>query len=212
MAKQKLEHLHPIEDARKSEAMTSDRPGAQHAQRLSANEKLKLPGDKGKTLAQMLRVNHAGEYGARRIYEGQLKILKGTRHEKMIREMWEQEKAHLDYFEKEIPNHHVRPTALLPFWHVAGYALGAATALMGARAAMACTVAVEEVIDEHYASQEEENLEPGLKQKIAEFRADENHHKEIGLEHEAELAPAYDLLTGVIRAGSRAAIWLSERI
>ena len=179
---------------------------------MARQEKLKLPGDKAESLAQVLRVNHAGEYGARRIYEGQLRVLKGTRHEKMIREMWEQEKAHLDYFSKAIPQHRVRPTALLPIWHVAGYALGAATAMMGARAAMACTVAVEEVIDQHYAEQEELDLEPNLKQKIAEFRADERHHRDVGLEQEAELAPAYDILSGVIKAGSKAAIWLSKRI
>lgn len=177
-----------------------------------ARQKLKLPGDRAENLSQVLRVNHAGEYGARRIYEGQLRVLKGTRHEAKIREMWEQEKAHLNYFEKAIPEHRVRPTALLPIWHVAGYALGAATAMLGARTAMACTVAVEEVIDAHYAEQEELDLDPKLKQKIAEFRADELHHRDIGLEQEAELAPGYDMITSVIKAGSRAAIWLSKRI
>jgi ubiquinone biosynthesis monooxygenase Coq7 len=181
---------------------------------MAKQTKLVLPGDRNPkdSLAQILRVNHAGEYGARRIYEGQLRILKGTRHEAKIREMWEQEAAHLSYFEKAIPEHRVRPTALLPLWHVAGYALGAATAMMGSRVAMACTVAVEEVIDQHYAEQEEQDLDPKLKQKIAEFRADENHHRDIGLEEEAELAPGYDILTGVIKVGSRAAIWLSKRI
>ena len=177
-----------------------------------AKQALKLPGDRKESLAQILRVNHAGEYGARRIYEGQLRVLKGTKHEGQIREMWEQEKAHLNYFEKAIPEHRVRPTALLPLWHVAGYALGAVTAMMGARVAMACTVAVEEVIDNHYAEQEEQDLDPKLKQKIAELRADELHHRDIGLEQEAELAPAYDIITGAIKAGSRAAIWLSKRI
>ena len=177
-----------------------------------------LPGDKlpQEELARILRVDHAGEYGARRIYEGQLAILGRTRVGPVIREMWEQEAKHLSYFEKALPERRVRPTLLHPVWHIAGFALGAATAMMGEKAAMACTVAVEEAIDEHYASQsaalEHDGEEQALKEKIDEFRADELEHRDIGLAHHAEEAPAYTLLSGVIKAGSRAAIWLSERV
>ena len=177
-----------------------------------------LPGDKlpQEELARILRVDHAGEYGARRIYEGQLAILGRTRVGPVIREMWEQEAKHLSYFEKALPERRVRPTLLHPVWHVAGFALGAATAMMGEKAAMACTVAVEEAIDEHYAAQsaalENDAEEQPLKEKIDEFRADELEHRDIGLAHDAEQAPAYTLLSGVIKAGSRAAIWLSERV
>lgn len=191
---------------------TSDQAGAQPLAALERKTKKTLPGDRKETLAQMLRVNHAGEYGARRIYEGQLRVLKGMRHEKIIREMWQQEKEHLDYFSKALPQHRVRPTALLPFWHVAGYALGAASALLGSRAAMACTVAVEEVIDGHYAEQEAAEMPAELKEKIIKFRADECHHRDIGLEREAEQTPFYDLFTSLIKAGSKTAIWLSKRI
>lgn len=179
-------------------------------------QKLNLPGDAkmDSRIARMLRVNHAGEYGARQIYRGQLKVLKGTRHEKLIREMAAQEEKHLAYFAKEIPTRHVRPTALLPIWHVAGYALGAATALLGPRAAMACTVAVEEVIDEHYARQEKalSGKDEKLKEAIAEFREEENEHKNIGIHEEAELAPGYEILSAGIKTISKAAIWLSERV
>jgi ubiquinone biosynthesis monooxygenase Coq7 len=108
----------------------------------------------------------------------------------------------------------VRPTALSPLWHVAGFALGAATAMLGQRAAMACTVAVEDVIDQHYARQLAElgEDEAELKAVIDEFRGDEIAHRETALAHEAEQAPGYELLTGAVRAGSRLAIWLSTRI
>ncbi len=177
-----------------------------------------LPGDKlpQEQLERILRVDHAGEYGARRIYEGQLAILGRSRVGPVIREMWEQEAKHLSYFDKALPERRVRPTLLHPVWHVAGFALGAATAMMGEKAAMACTVAVEEAIDEHYAAQsaalEKDAEEQPLKEKIDEFRADELEHRDIGLAHEAEQTPGYTLLSGVIKAGSRAAIWLSERV
>ena len=116
--------------------------------------------------------------------------------------------------ERLIVERGVRPSVLHPLWHVAGFVLGAGTALMGERAAMACTVAVEEVIDEHYASQEErlDESESELKAHIAKFRADELEHRDIGLDHGAEQAPAYRLLSAVIKAGSRAAIWTAERV
>ena len=175
-----------------------------------------LPGDltPGQTLARMIRVDQAGEYGARRIYEGQLAVLGRSPAAATIRKMHEQELAHLETFDRLIAERRVRPTLLQPVWHVAGFALGAATALLGEKAAMACTVAVEEVIDEHYADQAERlgEDEPELKKTIEDFRADELEHRDIGLEHGAEGAPAYPLLSGAIKAGSRLAIWLSERV
>ena len=176
-----------------------------------------LPGDPGprERIGRMIRVDHAGEYGARRIYEGQLAVL-GKTHPKYetIREMHAQELEHLETFENLLRLRRVRPTALQPVWHVAGFALGAATALMGERAAMACTVAVEEVIDEHYAGQAEalDEEEAELKGTIEQFRADELEHRDTALEHGAEETPGYELLSSGIKAGSRLAIWLSERI
>ena len=174
-----------------------------------------LPGDKlpQEELARILRVDHAGEYGARRIYEGQLAILGRSRVGPVIREMWEQEAKHLSYFEKALPERRVRPTLLHPVWHVAGFALGAATAMMGEKAAMACTVAVEEVIDEHYAQQAEQlgEDEAPLKETIEKFRAEELEHRDIGLANGAEQAPAYPVLSGAIKRASKLAIWLSER-
>lgn len=163
---------------------------------------------------ETIRVDHAGEYGARRIYEGQLAVLRGTRWEPLIRHMQEQEQAHLDTFSGLIAKRRVRPTALLPVWHVAGFALGAATALLGHRAAMACTVAVEEAIDEHYQAQEAAlgEDEAPLRADIAKFRAEELEHRDIGLQHEAEQAPAYRLLSAAIKAGCKVAIKASEKI
>jgi 3-demethoxyubiquinol 3-hydroxylase len=175
-----------------------------------------LPGDlpRDELIRRMIRVDHAGEYGARRIYEGQLAVLGRRRDAEPIRHMAAQEKRHLDAFDQLIAERRVRPTALHPLWHVAGYALGAATALLGREAAMACTVAVEEVIDEHYAKQAARlgADEPELKGMIETFRAEEIEHRDIGLAEGAERAPAYDLLKGAIKAGSRMAIWLAERI
>lgn len=172
--------------------------------------------DHEERMAQLLRVNHAGEYGARRIYEGQLAVLGKSEKGPLLRHMLEQEVEHLRHFDKMLPERRVRPTLLQPVWHFAGFALGAATALMGERAAMACTVAVEEVIDEHYAEQadalEAHPEEQELRETIERFREEELEHRDIGLEHEAEQAPAYELLSGVIKAGSRAAIWLCKRV
>lgn len=176
----------------------------------------RLPGDpdRDQTIAQIVRVDHAGEYGAKRIYEGQLAVLEGTDAEPVLREMLDQELVHLDRFDQELADRQIRPTALQPLWHIAGFALGAGTALLGREAAMACTVAVEEVIDEHYAAQAEQlgDDESDLRNTIEEFRADEQHHRTVGLSEGAENAPAYPLLTGVIKTGSRLAIWLSTRV
>ncbi len=183
--------------------------------RTEAN-KPRLPGDleHDALVERMIRVDQAGEYGARLIYEGQLAVLVNGPKGETIRHMHEQELRHLETFDALLADRRVRPTVLQPLWHVAGFALGAATALMGERAAMACTVAVEEVIDEHYARQAEQlgGDEAALKETIEEFRATEAEHRDIGLDHDAELAPGYPVLTGFIKAGSRAAIWLSERV
>jgi ubiquinone biosynthesis monooxygenase Coq7 len=174
------------------------------------------PGDRSPAAAtaRMIRVDHAGEYGAKRIYQGQLAVLAGTRHEPVLRHMQAQEEAHLARFTQLIGERQIRPTALLPLWHVAGFALGAATALLGPRAAMACTVAVEETIDAHYRAQSAVlgPEEAALHADIEQFRAEELEHRDIGLANEAEQAPAYRLLTGAIKAGCRLAIELSERI
>ncbi|HEX2117443.1 MAG TPA: demethoxyubiquinone hydroxylase family protein [Alphaproteobacteria bacterium] len=176
----------------------------------------RLPGDPSREemIARILRVDHAGEHGAVRIYEGQLAVLGDKPAGAVIRRMAEQEQKHLQTFNRLLPEHKVRPTALSPLWHVAGFALGAATALLGERAAMACTVAVEEVIDEHYAAQSAQlgAEEPALKAVIDEFRQDEIAHRDEGLTHGAEGAPGYEVLRAAIKAGSRLAIWLSTRV
>ena len=162
----------------------------------------------------MIRVDQAGEYGATRIYAGQLKVLGKTAVGDKIRHMAAQEEVHKKTFDRLLVERRVRPTLLSPLWHAAGYALGAATALLGERAAMACTVAVEEVIDQHYREQEEAlgDAEPALKETIGRFRAEELEHRDIGLANEAELTLGYEGLTALIKFGSRAAIWLSSRI
>lgn len=187
-----------------------------------SKRKRTLPGDKPtlkreQDVASMIRVNHAGEYGAKMIYEGQLSVLgSDPKMKKLIGHMAEQEQVHLDYFEKEIVRRGVRPTALHPLWHIAGYALGAVTAKMGPEAAMACTVAVEEVISEHYAEQldalEGKAEEKELRAKIARFKAEEEEHHDTGLEHDAESAPGYRLLSAAIKGGSRLAIKIAKRI
>lgn len=170
-----------------------------------------------KSLEKMLRVNQAGEYGAKRIYAGQLAVLKrrGASAETIekITHMAAQEQQHLDTFNNMVAAQQVRPTALQPIWHVAGFALGAVTALMGEKAAMACTVAVEEVIDEHYAQQSDAlHDSPELKTVVEQFRGEENEHRMTALESGAEQAVGYPILRKVIRAGSKTAIWLAERV
>ncbi len=177
----------------------------------------RMPGDPDRRgmVARMIRVDHAGEYGAVRIYEGQMAVLKGTESEPVIAHMAEQEERHLATFDELVADRRVRPTALLPLWHLAGFALGAGTALMGEKAAHACTVAVEEAIDEHYADQIarlEGEGEEALRQTFEEFRQEELEHHDTALEMGAEEAPGYELLKGAIKRGSRLAIWLSERV
>jgi ubiquinone biosynthesis monooxygenase Coq7 len=165
--------------------------------------------------ASMIRVDQAGEYGATRIYAGQLAML-GDRHPagRSIAHMAEQERRHLDAFDRLMAERGVRPTALQPFWNVAGFALGAVTAAIGPEAAMACTVAVETVIDAHYREQLAElgESDPSLSAMIEEFRQEEVEHKETALAAGAEQAPAYPLMSAAIRLGCRAAIALSKRI
>ena len=167
--------------------------------------------------SQMIRVDQAGEYGATRIYAGQLAVM-GDRgpHSAEIRAMAEQEAGHLAKFNALVARRGTRPTALQPVWSVAGYALGAATALIGPEAAMACTAAVEEEIDRHYTRQladlEQAGDDPELAGMIEDFRADERAHHAAAIAAGAERAPAYPLLSGAIRLGCRVAIRLAERI
>jgi ubiquinone biosynthesis monooxygenase Coq7 len=176
----------------------------------------RLPGDAPREaqIHRMIRVDQAGEYGAARIYAGQLAVLGRSKAAPVIRRMAEQEKRHLAVFDRMVVERRVRPTLLAPVWHVAGFALGAATALLGKEAAMACTVAVEEVIDGHYRRQSAAlgAEEPELRAVVEEFRHDELEHRDTGLAHGAEQAVGYELLTGLVKSGSRLAIWLSERL
>ena len=172
-----------------------------------------MPGDpsRAQLLDRFIRVDQAGEYGAVRIYKGQMAVLGESAQ---LRHMLDQEKVHLETFNDLAAERGVRPTALQPLWHVAGFALGAATALMGERAAMACTVAVEEAIDEHYAAQRDTlgRDEAALRETVEKFRIEELEHRDIGLENGAEGAPAYPVLSKAIKTGSKLAIWLSERV
>jgi ubiquinone biosynthesis monooxygenase Coq7 len=176
----------------------------------------RLPGDptSRELIERFIRVDHAGEYGAVRIYEGQLAVLGRGPKAEILRHMKAQEEHHVATFNKLVAKRRVRPTALLPIWHVAGYALGAVTAALGERAAMACTVAVEEAINEHYQSQYDQlgDDESELRGTIERFREEELEHRDIGLENEAELAPAYRLMSTVIKAGCKVAIAVSERV
>jgi len=167
--------------------------------------------------SHMIRVDQAGEYGATRIYAGQMAVM-GDRgpHSPDIRAMAEQEAAHLARFDALVARRGTRPTALQPVWAAAGYALGAATALIGPEAAMACTAAIEEEIERHYTRQlkelEADGDDPELAGMIEEFRADEAEHRKAALRLGAERAPAYPLLSTAIRLGCRAAIRISEKI
>jgi len=170
-------------------------------------------GDKER--AAMLRVDQAGEYGATRIYAGQLAVMGQRSPEaRAIARMAAQEERHRAIFDAMIARRGVRPTALQPLWNVAGFALGAATALIGPKAAMACTAAIESEIDRHYGEQLEQigDGDPELGATIAEFRVEEVEHRDAALAAGAELAPAYPLLSGAIRLGCRIAIGLSHRI
>jgi len=169
-------------------------------------------------LAEMLRVDHAGELGAVHIYRGQRAVLgEAPGHARVagqLAEMEGHEAEHLARFDRLLTERRVRPTAMAPIWRLAGFALGAGTALMGDKAAHACTEAVETVIEAHYAGQiaEIEALEPELASELARFRAEELAHRDLAIEEGAKEAPGYALLSAVIRTGCRAAIKISEKI
>ena len=173
------------------------------------------PGDDRPDLHSMIRVDQAGEYGATRIYAGQLAVL-GDRHpaSRTIARMAMQERRHLDHFDQLMTDRGVRPTVLQPFWNVAGHALGAVTALMSPSAAMACTAAVETEIDKHYSDQLKAlgEEDPDLSATITEFQAEELEHRDTALAAGAEYTFGYPVLSSLIRAGCRAAIQLSKRI
>lgn len=175
-----------------------------------------LPGDltKEQKIKRMIRVNHAGEYGAKQIYRGQLAILGKSSSGDLLRHMAEQEQQHLDAFSKMALERRVRPTALMPLWHVGSFLMGAGTALLGKDAAMACTVAVESVIDNHYAEQEAQlgDDEAELKASIAKFRAEEKEHHDSALENGAKNSPFYGIVHAAVTAQTKLAIWLSTRI
>jgi len=189
---------------------------------MKKNKNVPLPGDlsKEEKIERMIRVNHAGEYGAKRIYEGQIAFSKDQKSKRIFQEMLNHEQQHLSFFEEKIAEKQLRPTFLQPIWHIAGYSLGAITSLFGHKAAMACTVAVEEVIDEHYKSQIEdlesyESLnedERNLVSNIKKFRNEELDHRDIGIKSGAKELFGFQLLATSIKLGSKTAIWLSKRL
>jgi 3-demethoxyubiquinol 3-hydroxylase len=175
---------------------------------------VRLPGDlnKEKLLDQIIRVNHAGEYGAKRIYAGQLDVLKDPEDQKTIKHMAEQEDVHLEYFSQEMQKRRVRPSLFLPIWHALGYALGAGTAALGKNAAMVCTEAVEEVIDEHYQEQlREEDIPKDLAKNIEKFRQEELEHHEIATSQMTNLNLGHKLLYETIKIGCKISIGLAKR-
>lgn len=178
----------------------------------------RFPGASASRVAEMLRVDHAGEYGAVNIYRGQRAVfdrLPGkTRLSALLKEMEDGEQEHLETFDRLLLERGVRPTVLSPIWNAAGFALGAGTALMGEKAAMACTSAVEHVIEQHYGEQAAilETADPSLKPTIEKFRQDEIGHRDTAIDEGAEDAPAYGLMKAVIGAGCRLAIKISEKI
>jgi len=169
------------------------------------------PNPNSETLAQMLRVDHAGEYGANRIYEGQLMVLKNSKIAPVLEHMLAQEQAHLKKFNELLAANQVRPSVLMPLWHLAGLALGIGSALLGEKAAMAATVAVEEAIDEHYQSQEDIIENQGLKAIVQKFRLEELEHRDTGLKHNAEAIFGYKFFNRLIKTGAQLSIFLAKR-
>ncbi len=171
-----------------------------------------------KTLEEIIRVDHAGERGAIKIYEGQLLALKTIKQDNnlkdIIEDMKEHEKEHLEYFEKEIQKRKIKPTYLLPVWDVMGVVLGFGTAMLGKKAAMLCTASVEEVIEDHYQNQLKKlgNDEKDLKTKIEKFKSDESNHKNTAYESGATNKGIYSIMDKIIRTSSRIAITISEKI
>lgn len=177
---------------------------------------MKFPGttSKKEKIDEMIRVNHAGEYGAKRIYEGQLAVLKNSKSYEIIKNMAQQEERHLKYFENKIIERQIRPTLLQPFWHIAGFSLGAITALMGEKSAMACTEAIETVIDKHYQKQiaELDNSENELKENIERFRLEELEHKNEAIKYHSQDSFSYNFLTKTIKLSCKIAIALAKKI
>lgn len=180
-----------------------------------SNKKPKKQFAEKKLIDEIIRVDHAGEYGATKIYAGQIAVFgKNSKIGKTIQHMADQEQEHIQTFDKLIIKKRVRPTMFMPVWNVAGYMLGVTTALMGKKAAMACTVAVEDVIGKHYEEQAKQlgKKEPDLKKIIVKFRNDELEHHDIGIEHDAEKTPGYNILSKFIKTGCKAAIAISKKI
>tara|TARA_B100000579_G_scaffold271683_1_gene224371 strand:- start:491 stop:1024 length:534 start_codon:yes stop_codon:yes gene_type:complete len=171
-----------------------------------------------KTLEEIIRVDHAGERGAIKIYEGQLLALntfkKNEKLKKMIEDMKEHEKEHFEYFDKEIQKRNIKPTVFLPLWDLLGVTLGFGTTMLGEKAAMLCTASVEEVIDGHYKSQLNKlgDDEKDLKKSISKFRDDEIEHKNIAYDTGATKEGLYFILDKIIQTSSKAAIKVSEKI
>ncbi|GJQ69911.1 putative ubiquinone biosynthesis protein COQ7 [Trypoxylus dichotomus] len=166
-------------------------------------------------LDSIIRVDHAGELGADRIYAGQMAVLGGTSKGPLIKHMWDQEIKHREKFEELIRKHRVRPTAMIPIWNVMGFALGAGSALLGSKAAMACTVAVETVIVDHYNDQlrtlmADPEVNKELLETITKFRDEEQEHHDTGIDHGAEQAPFYKAFSEAIKFGCKAAIAISK--
>jgi ubiquinone biosynthesis monooxygenase Coq7 len=185
---------------------------------MNAKSTPEKPGPNKNRIAEMLRVDHAGEYGAVAIYRGQRAVFGALPHKEKIAHQIEKmeagESEHLETFDRLLAERKVRPTLLAPFWNAAGFGLGAATALMGEKAAMACTEAVEDVIEGHYAKQAEalDATNPDLAAMIRKFRDDELEHKKTAEEAGAAEAPGYSLLSAAIKLGCRAAIRIAEKV
>ena len=169
-------------------------------------------------LEEFIRVDHAGERGAIKIYEGQLlalkTICKNDELKKKLEEMKEHEQVHSDFFESEIKKRNIKPTKLLPLWDLLGVGLGFSSTILGKKAAMLCTASVEEVIDKHYQNQinQIQDDEEDLRNKIIQFREDELHHKDIAYEEGATKKGLYSLMDKIIKTGSKLAITISEKV
>ncbi len=173
---------------------------------------MKSPLSKFDLIKKIIRVNHAGEYAAVRIYKSQARVFKEKEFKKMLEHMKEQESHHLEYFAEALKQNEIRPTKLLPLWKILSHILGYGTALLGKKAAMVCTVAVEEIISDHYQEQISQLDDGELKDKIRQFRQEEIEHHDIGIENKAEEAFGYNVLSKVIKCGCRIAIALSKKV
>lgn len=172
--------------------------------------------NKNRVIDEILRVNHAGEYGAVRIYKGQISgIQSASTMHPLLQHMLEGEERHLAYFNNQIKSHHSRPTVFLPLWHLGGYMMGKISALIGPKTAMLCTEAVEDVIDEHYRSQKKVLYDIGetdLAKKIEEFRLEELEHRDTAIEYGSRDAPIYNVMQWTISRICKIAIWMSRAV